>query len=144
MPADMSKYPANWPEIRARILRRAGGNEDDPRVGARCEKCGIRNYAIRAREEWEALKGFDSYQDAKGFADDHNRNAVMLVVYGRASVVVLTIAHIHDPNPQNVADDNLQALCQKCHNGHDVEYRKRNRANTRRAQIVQNGQQVLI
>lgn len=44
MPADMSKYPKEWPEIRNKILLRAGGCEDDPRVGARCEKCGVLNY----------------------------------------------------------------------------------------------------
>lgn len=151
MPADMSKYPANWPEIRNRILRRAGGSEDDPRVGARCEKCGVRNYDVGRRVDGEFIDDareyipegqddpFPSYQSAKFYADELNLTAKQPYV-----VIVLTIAHVHDPDPQNVADDNLAAWCQKCHNGHDVEYRKRNRATTRRAQIVQSGQGVLI
>ena len=35
------------------------------------------------------------------------------------SKVVLTVAHLHDPSPENVAPTNLAALCQKCHLGHD-------------------------
>ena len=34
------------------------------------------------------------------------------------SRVVLTVAHL-DHNPANNADDNLAALCQKCHNTYD-------------------------
>lgn len=108
MPADMSKYPANWPEIRNRILRRAGGSEDDPRIGARCEWCQIENYAIRD-----------------------------------GSKIVLTIAHVHDMDPANVANDNLAALCQRCHNRHDVKHRKQNRAMTRRGRKIAAGQMVL-
>lgn len=43
------------------------------------------------------------------------------------SKVVLTIAHIHDPNPMNCDDDNLLALCQKCHNKLDAPMRAKNR-----------------
>lgn len=109
MPTDMSRYPANWNEIRARILRRAGGQEDDPRVGARCEWCGVENYDIR-----------------------------------NGSKIVLTIAHINDPDPLNCADDNLAALCQRCHNRHDIPHRKRNRAKTRRGKIIDAGQLALV
>jgi 5-methylcytosine-specific restriction endonuclease McrA len=35
------------------------------------------------------------------------------------SIVVLTVAHLHDPDPMNCADDNLAALCQRCHLAHD-------------------------
>ena len=35
------------------------------------------------------------------------------------SKVVLTVAHVHDPNPMNVSDENLSALCQRCHLAHD-------------------------
>lgn len=35
MPCDYSKYPGDWPQIRARILERAGN---------RCEWCGAENY----------------------------------------------------------------------------------------------------
>lgn len=35
------------------------------------------------------------------------------------SRVVLTVAHVHDPDPMNCSDSNLAALCQRCHLNHD-------------------------
>lgn len=46
--------------------------------------------------------------------------------------VVLTVAHL-DHQPENCADDNLKALCQKCHLDYDREHHKANRAKTRRS-----------
>lgn len=40
------------------------------------------------------------------------------------SIVVLTTAHL-DHTPENCADDNLAALCQKCHNTYDAPMRRR-------------------
>ena len=37
-PENRGRYPANWKEIRAAILERAGN---------KCEFCGIENYAVR-------------------------------------------------------------------------------------------------
>ena len=45
-------------------------------------------------------------------------------------VIVLTVAHL-DHTPENCADDNLVALCQKCHNNYDSGHRQE----TRRATI---------
>jgi len=85
MPCDYKKYPANWKEIRSRILNRA---ED------KCEKCGIPNYSYREN----------------------------------GAKIVLTIAHLdHDLN--NNSYFNLQALCQRCHNRHDIKFRVANRKN---------------
>lgn len=47
------------------------------------------------------------------------------------SMVVLTVAHL-DHQPENCADENLRALCQRCHNRYDVTHRRRNAAQTRR------------
>lgn len=47
------------------------------------------------------------------------------------AVVVLTVAHL-DHQPENCADENLRALCQRCHNRYDVKHRRRNAAVTRR------------
>ena len=50
------------------------------------------------------------------------------------SRVVLTVAHVHDPSPENVAPTNLAALCQACHLGHDRAHHNVVRiANRRRA-----------
>ena len=60
------------------------------------------------------------------------------------SKVVLTIAHLGDPDPMNVADNNLAALCQKCHNLFDAPMRARNRAINKRNQQVLDGQLYLL
>ena len=39
------------------------------------------------------------------------------------SKVILTIAHL-DHIPEHCCDDNLRALCQKCHNKYDKSHRK--------------------
>lgn len=43
------------------------------------------------------------------------------------SKVVLTTAHVYDHRPEASSLLNLAALCQKCHNGHDAEMRRKNR-----------------
>ena len=47
------------------------------------------------------------------------------------SKVVLTVAHL-DHTPENCADENLRALCQKCHLAYDAAHHQRNAAATRR------------
>lgn len=39
------------------------------------------------------------------------------------SIVVLTVAHL-DHEPENCADDNLKAMCQRCHNRYDGPKRR--------------------
>lgn len=94
-PENRARYPANWQDIRARILDRAKH---------RCERCGVPNHSPRANPKT-----------------------------GRIAHIVLTIAHIHDPDPANCADENLQALCQRCHNKLDAPMRAANAATTRRS-----------
>lgn len=130
MPCNRSDYPANWPQIRARILRRAGGAEADPRIGARCEWCSVPNYAIRRGDT--VTSSSDSYQESARLKKSGE------------TVVVLTIAHINDPNPANCADDNLAALCQRCHLRHDIAQHRRSANHTRRQKIVQAGQMEMI
>lgn len=40
------------------------------------------------------------------------------------SIVVLTVAHL-DHTPEHCGDDNLAALCQRCHNRYDAPMRRR-------------------
>lgn len=54
------------------------------------------------------------------------------------AIVVLTVAHL-DHQPENCADENLRALCQRCHNRYDQKHRQRNAARTRRT-AKQNGE----
>ena len=53
------------------------------------------------------------------------------------SIVVLTVAHLADPSPENVAPTNLAALCQKCHLGYDRKHHIAvGRENRRRAMLT--------
>jgi hypothetical protein len=56
--------------------------------------------------------------------------------------VVLTIAHIHNPDPMDCRVENLAALCNKCHNKHDAPMRARNAMITRQKKEIANGQTV--
>ena len=47
------------------------------------------------------------------------------------SKVVLTVAHL-DHQPENCADDNLQAMCQRCHLRYDAKHHAANAHATRR------------
>lgn len=127
-PENRSRYPAEWPAIRARILARA---QD------RCEWCGVPNYAVGYRDEsgdfvpgrgnrvWDAAgRGQLPYAEARELAEHAN-----CCTDGRDDdgnrwiVVVLTIAHVDDSAPENCAEENLAALCQRCHNRHDAKER---------------------
>lgn len=132
-PENKARYPANWKDIRARILEREGN---------RCKFCGARNHAFGYREP-----------DTRVFVDcgDSICDAVDAIFLAgadddeRAIRIVLTIAHLHDMDPSNCADDNLAALCQRCHNIHDQQHRQRNAATTRAAKRdAESGQLPLI
>jgi len=120
MPIDYSKYPPNWEtEIRPRILER-----DEHK----CKNCGVPNYAYRNNKtsEWT----FDEMQ-AKTWA---------CVDKVKVSKITLTIVHLKDPNLMNCKDENLAALCQRCHNRLDAPMRARNR----RAKSIPDSQQSIF
>jgi len=60
------------------------------------------------------------------------------------SKVVLTMAHLINPDPMDVRDENLGMLCQLCHNRLDapmrVKHAKRTRAAKKAAELEANGQ----
>lgn len=111
-------YPANWQEIRQRILERAGHS---------CEYCGLADGAF-------------GYRDADGEfqhapADDAAGERLLLWSEtipedAKLFAIKLTVAHLeHDPRRNSDAD--LAALCCQCHNRHDGLHRARNRSKTR-------------
>ena len=121
MPIDYSDYPANWlTEIRPRIL---------DRDNHRCRQCGLPNHLVIKRmkggiyntpgpEEWEMIHNRIKY--CKSNMTESLRH------YGFTKIV-LTIAHLdHDHN--NCSDDNLAALCQRCHLKLDRHQHANNRA----------------
>lgn len=52
------------------------------------------------------------------------------------SKVVLTVAHVHDPAPENCTPGNLAALCQRCHLNHDRAHHLAVQAENRRQRMA--------
>lgn len=109
-------YPKDWKEISLRIrFERAGG---------RCENCNAPHGEVIIRypgevTNWRFIQStmYDPTDDPIG--------------RGRPVKIVLTTAHLnHDP--QDNRDENLRALCQRCHLRHDAEHHAMNAARSRR------------
>ncbi len=117
MPIDYKQYPDNWKtEIRPRILKR-----DDNE----CKFCGIRNYATGWRNE------------AGNFIECHVENIDELLPKGCKEIkIVLTVAHL-DHKLDDHSDENLAALCQKCHLDYDREQNNINRIKNKDDRIGQ-------
>lgn len=109
-------YPKDWATvIRPAILARAGNC---------CEECGVQNYAVGARDvegEWYDEDSIHCMNSDVGYA--HFGDFPDMIK------IVLTISHTNHTVTDN-DPSNLRALCQRCHNRHDVEHRKANRAIT--------------
>jgi 5-methylcytosine-specific restriction endonuclease McrA len=144
-PENRSRYPADWPAIRAAVLER---------VGNRCEWCGVPQYAVGYRNTfghfialcgngpcdaagqgrtWPGLEPI-GYAEACEFAEVQN---CCTTKSGRGCdddghhwfVVRLTIHH-QDGVPEHSEPDNLAALCERCHNRADSDMRRRHAAET--------------
>lgn len=115
-PENAARYPKDWPQIRARILDRAG---------YRCEgspafpDCRAPNGWLRNNSTGE-ITNDGMRAEAWEFADGD-----------RVTRIVLTIAHL-DHTPENCADDNLRAWCQRCHLNYDAKLHAQNSYATRR------------
>lgn len=120
-PSERDRYPANWREIRAAMLARAGntcecrgecGSDHDGRCFAPNRKLIVRLPGVEHR--WRRAE-----------ASDYTSPHVRIVQ------VVLTIAHL-DHTPENNDPANLRALCQRCHLRYDAAHHAKNAAATRR------------
>lgn len=125
-PENRHRYPADWPAIRKRILARAGNC---------CEQCKAPNRTRIARgtgkdEGTYMLSNADVYCADTGKHLGQRRHSDYELA--RMVDVVLTIAHL-DHVPENCADDNLRAWCQRCHLRYDAEHHRANAQATRRA-----------
>lgn len=115
MPWDRSLYPPDWREISRRIRERADG---------RCEcmgECGLHN-RTRGPRRCEERHG-ESAKWAKGR-------------------VVLTVAHLNHA-PSDCREENLKAMCNRCHLRMDSKHHQRNAATTRQKKKEAAGQQRL-
>jgi len=127
-PENKARYPANWKEIRAAILERAHDC---------CEQCKVPN---RERIARGAGRFVDTYQmnDANVYCSNTGEHLgrVRMSEYELKNMVdiVLTIAHL-DHVPENCAQDNLKALCQRCHLRYDAEHHAETARQTRRTAL---------
>lgn len=131
---DKSLYPKNWDAISRRIrFERAGG---------KCEECGMEHGAVGARDRegvWHDEPDIDSMNSSLG----HH----LFGVWPKIIKVVLTCAHLNHA-PGDNRDENLKALCQKCHLSHDAAHHQESAARTRhrasREKSLAAGQQELF
>lgn len=135
MPCDYKNYPENWKtEIRPAILKRAND---------RCEFCKVKNhrYVLRGTINGEHFYQYDNGIICRSDNGDYYDSAAMGWLFdekstGKLVKIVLTIAHL-DHDVKNNDFTNLKALCQRCHNRHDVKQRIINRSKTK---LMRDGQ----
>jgi hypothetical protein len=127
-PENQNRYPANWKEIRASILARAGDC---------CEQCKVPNGKRIARGAGPFVGTFQT-DDAEVYDADTGEHItrVRMSEYQVKNMVtiVLTIAHL-DHQPENCDPANLRALCQMHHLRHDAAHHAESARETRRARL---------
>lgn len=128
------RYPDDWEAISLRIRQR--GNWC-------CEWCGVRNGAY-------GFRGDDGefHEVPVEWAETLANDGVKMIK------IVLTVAHLGAPKPDgspgdvhdkmDCRDDNLAALCQRCHLNYDRYEHLINAAKTRRAKKIAAGQEELL
>lgn len=121
-PENKARYPKDWPAISRRIRERAGN---------RCEECGVANYALGGRRNdgaWMAAQptgdnGLKLTWPQPGEWSWCGNGEAEGKAKLRIVRIVLTVAHL-DHQPENCADENLRAWCQRCHNKYDAAMRR--------------------
>lgn len=112
-PENRARYPKDWKAISQRIRARSGG---------RCEcegECGLHRTNPGPRR----------------CAEVNGEKAAW--AKGR---IVLTVAHLNHL-PEDCRDENLKAMCQRCHLRYDSQHHQKNARETRR---VKRGQETLF
>jgi hypothetical protein len=120
-----------WKEARQRALERAGN---------RCLWCRKPNGTVIRQMVYPWYAWLDTSgeapvcRDEKGVASlDPVVAELLMRAYGYEVRIVLTTAHYPDPNPENIGDDNLCSLCQRCHLRTDHQQHVENARKTRQA-----------
>ena len=122
-PENKRRYPADWRQIRERILKRAN---------YRCEHEGCRaRHGVTGY--WHDGK-FASMPDTLWQAGAKVGDKIACADGGTIKIIkiVLTIAHL-DHTPENCADENLRSWCQKCHLTYDAKHHAKNGRATRQS-----------
>ncbi len=110
-PENKARYPKDWPAISKRIRRRARN---------RCEcrgECGLRHYKRGGKQiDVPSLGPEIEFQVFRCAAVNGTPHPVT------GSKVALTVGH-KNHKPEDCADENLAAWCQRCHNRYDAPTR---------------------
>lgn len=123
-PENKARYPKDWPEISERIRRRDGN---------KCKWCSVPNHELGGRD-WRGI-----WHKAQPLGDNGLRlqwpregesawcyrvvNGTAVNKHLRIVRIVLTVAHLNH-KPEDCSDENLAALCQRCHNLYDAPMRR--------------------
>lgn len=122
-PENRHRYPADWPQVRDRILRRANWRCEWPGCEAFHKGVGYWFQGAFFRLPWELRKAGASVGDVIPCSDGCQVKLIK---------IVLTIAHL-DHQPENCDDANLRAWCQRHHLAYDAEHHKQTAYMTRKA-----------
>ena len=102
-PYNRRAYPPDWLAVSRRIRERSGGQ-------CECEgECGLHR----------------THPGPRRCEERHNQPAKWA-----QGTIVLTVAHLNH-KPSDCREENLKAMCQRCHNRYDVPHRAKNRSRTR-------------
>ena len=117
MPVDMKRYPKNWREISLRIRARSGGVcECTGECGTHHGRCNAENYKPHPITNTKVI--FTVAHLGHGTGDKHNK--------------------------MDVRDENLKAMCQRCHLLFDLDEHIANAKRTRNAEklraLIDSGQ----
>lgn len=103
---DKHAYPANWPAMRAAVKARSGN---------RCERCGVWNHAVGARDRAGV------WHDDEEIAGMNDTG--LYVLFGRLNPAIIRIVctTAHRPGTSKMSTDlgDLEFLCQRDHLGQD-------------------------
>jgi hypothetical protein len=113
-PENKARYPKDWPHIRLRILERARYVCEHPGCKA---AHGFKGYWREGEFVRMPLALKDAGYDAGDVVKCSDGTELKIIK------IVLTIAHL-DHTPENCADDNLRAWCQRHHLAYDAEHHK--------------------
>lgn len=129
MAMDMKRYPSDWKDISKRIRFERAGNK--------CEWCGVPNHAYVCRKRGTPEYIIETLDDDYAVYRWPDGSPIRLSElpedydYDKATFIVLTTAHLgvaySDGRPGNkhdkmdCRDENLAALCQRCHLLYDID-----------------------
>jgi 5-methylcytosine-specific restriction endonuclease McrA len=104
-------YPKNWKELSLKIRERENNS---------CKFCGVKNHSFIRRKpkgEFEYLNEAET-QALYKFRDASKKPLHKILKIAGATKIILTVAHL-DRKLVDHSEENLAALCQRCHLSHD-------------------------